>query len=92
MPQYVFNNLETPDPKMPFDFSYQGKPYRLRQNAVVDIPMEVAEHLNSLSVPVYADVHDPETGELVSRPVSTRQRFSVTPVIQNQKAAKAKEN
>lgn len=87
MPEYVFNNLETPDPQFTFDFTFQGKGYRLRQNAVVKLPEEIADHLNGLATPVYADVHDPETGEMVSRAMGTRKRFSLVPAT----PAKAKE-
>lgn len=92
MPQYVFTNLEHNDPKMPFDFTFQGKLYSLRPNAVVDLPNDVADHLNRLAIPVYADVPDGETGELVSRAITTRKRFSLTPVADTQaKPARAKD-
>jgi hypothetical protein len=75
-----FTNLETPNPELLFDFTYNGKLYHIKQQSVVDLPEDVADHLNDLSTPVYADVLDKETGEMVSRKISERKRFSLTPV------------
>jgi hypothetical protein len=84
MPEYVFQNLE--DSTLEFTtFTIEGKQYSLKQNQVVDLTEEIAEHLNSISYPNYVEEYDKEKGGMTSVPGMGKRRFSVTPASTKQK-------
>lgn len=63
----------------PLDFVYQGKAYHLAPGKEYDLPLDVVNHLNSLSYPIYEDRED-EHGNMRSVKVGTMNRFTCHPV------------
>ncbi|MFP4086387.1 MAG: hypothetical protein ACLFUL_06295 [Desulfobacteraceae bacterium] len=61
-------------------FAYQGKYFWLRNGQEYSLPVEVVEHLNSLSIPQYKWEHDPETGGTRSVETGQLNRFTCLPV------------
>lgn len=77
-----FYNNEFPEVALDFTFvSDKGKIYRyhLEPGKVYNLPKEVVDHLNSLSYPRYKLYEDKETGQVYSKQVGERKRFTLVP-------------
>jgi len=85
-------NLEDPGKGIPLEFTYQGHNFFFNDGFEYDVPKIVAEHLNSITVPVYdfqLDEKDVAAKQMISVPVGVRNRFSCIPVSTFQGATKA---
>jgi hypothetical protein len=83
----VFRNLEQAGARLDFSFGDVPKEkkkkvmtYHLEDGYEYDLPLEVIDHLNGLTVPIYDFRDDPETGRKKSVKVGDRPRFSCVPV------------
>jgi hypothetical protein len=61
-------------------FNFQGKYFWLKHGHEYSLPIEVVEHLNSLTVPQYKWDHDPKTGGTRSVEAGQFNRFTCLPV------------
>ena len=73
-----FTHLEFP--KAELGFTYRGVRYLLKPDQEISLPLEVIEHLNSLSVPESQYEIDEPTGQIRKTNTTLRHRFSLIPV------------
>ncbi len=79
MVRVKFVNMESPGVDIRFNF--EGKNYGpLSDGETCDLPWDVVEHLNGLSVPRMEFRPDPETGQARSAMTGRTHRFSCVPV------------
>jgi hypothetical protein len=89
MPDYVFQNLEDTTLEQT-TFHIEGVQYSLKQNQVVDLTEEIAEHLNSITYPQYYEQFDADKGGNVTVQGMGKRRFSLTPATKKQREKAAR--